>query len=62
MEAGPALEGSRTLMPSFLSPQPALERSPGMKVLITELSDARRTPVTVRSVTDEDITARQCSH
>ena len=51
----------RAVAHSFQSPQPAPERSPGMKISITELSDAHRAPVTVGSVTDEDIAARQRS-
>ena len=60
-EAGPALEGSRALVSSFQSPQPAPERSPGMKISISELSGVRRAPVTVGSVTDEGIAARRRS-
>ena len=51
MEADPALEGSRTLVPSFQLPQPAPERSPGMKISINERSDARA-PSCVSSQTD----------
>jgi hypothetical protein len=61
-DAGPSTEGVRAeikLAPTSQSSRPVPERSTDSEVPIVRLPNAHRAPVTVETVTDEDVVARR---